>query len=251
MFAVIVFATFHLIVLIYNSYYGVLESESVQKQLHDSQLQLMMGQIQPHFMFNTLSSIRTLIKIDPDEAYDMVYNFSNYLRANVDNLTNLSGIQFAAEVSHIQSYVNIEKVRFGERLSVKYEIQESEFIVPPLSIQPLVENAIKHGVCQKPEGGTVCLRSYQDGNNYIVEVEDDGIGIPASKLEAIRTGVTINSEGDVQANLTGNGSEIHESTGMRNIMTRLKEMSNATLEITSEEGKGTLMKVTFPQKVEK
>ena len=126
----------------------------VTQRLQESQLELMMGQIQPHFIFNTLSSIRTLVMVDPPIAYDMIYDFSNYLRANVDNVTNLEGIPFASEVSHIKSYVNIEKVRFGDRLSMEYDIQIDSFIVPPLSIQPLVENAIKHGVCRKPEGGT-------------------------------------------------------------------------------------------------
>ena len=258
MLAVIVYAFFHLIILLYQGYYGVLESEETQKKLHNSQLQLMMGQIQPHFMFNTLSSIRTLIKIDPDLAYEMTYNFSNYLRANVDNLTNLDGIKFAAEVKHIESYVGIEEVRFGDRLNVEFDIQESDFIVPPLSIQPLVENAIKHGVCQRPEGGTVWLRSYSEGDSYIIEVEDNGVGIPDNRLEYLfpkkasymvsEHAVTTSSDkNDERENFTGNGSEVHESTGMKNIMMRLKEISNATLDVTTEVGKGTKIRVIFPR----
>jgi len=250
--SVVVFAFFHFIILVYNSYYSALESEATQKLLHDSQLQLMMGQIQPHFMFNTLSSIRTLIKVDPDVAYDMVYNFSNYLRANVDNLTNLEGIPFSSEVQHIQSYVEIEKVRFGDRLNVEYDIQESEFLVPPLAIQPLVENAIKHGVCKRPEGGTVWLRSFKEGDNYIIEVQDNGVGISQERLDVIFGEAQEEHHGDSfgltgrNSNLTGNGSENHQSTGMRNIMMRLKEMSHAELKVESEVGKGTLMRVTFP-----
>lgn len=248
MVSVLVFAAFHFIILVYNSYYSALESEATQKKLHDSQLQLMMGQIQPHFMFNTLSSIRTLIKVDPSVAYDMIYNFSNYLRANVDNLTNMEGITFAEEVKHIQNYVNIEKVRFGDRLSMEFDINDTEFIVPPLSIQPLVENAIKHGVCKRIEGGTVCLRSFQDEHNFIVEVVDNGVGIPQEKLEVLLAGAKGNDSVLLSdSNFTGNGSEQHQSTGMRNITLRLKEFSNATLDIKSEEGKGTLMRVTFPK----
>ncbi|MBO4236093.1 MAG: histidine kinase [Firmicutes bacterium] len=252
--SVVIFAFFHFIILVYNSYYSALDSEATQKLLHDSQLQLMMGQIQPHFMFNTLSSIRTLIKVDPDVAYDMVYNFSNYLRANVDNLTNLEGIPFSSEVQHIQSYVEIEKVRFGDRLNVEYDIQESEFLVPPLAIQPLVENAIKHGVCKRPEGGTVWIRSYSDGYNNIVEVADNGVGIPPERMEYILGNDDENYFGDSfgitggrELNLTGNGSESHRSTGMKNIIMRLQEMSHAELKIESEVGKGTLMRVIFPQ----
>lgn len=259
MVAVIIFGFFHLIVLLYQGYYGVLENEETQKQLHNSQLQLMMGQIQPHFMFNTLSSIRTLIKIDPDMAYNMTYNFSNYLRANVDNLTNLDGIGFAAEVKHIESYVGIEEVRFGDRLHVEYDIQESDFIVPPLSIQPLIENAIKHGVCQRPEGGTVWLSSYSEGDNYVIEVKDNGVGIPEEKLNAlfpkkptyaVSEYAAIDEDTWNRPNLTGNGSEEHESTGMKNIILRLREISNATLDVKSEVGKGTIIKVYVPKKID-
>ena len=244
--SVVIFAFAHLVILLYNSYYGVLENESTQKQLHDSQLQLMMSQIQPHFMFNTLSSIRTLIKVDADTAYNMIFDFSKYLRANVDNLTNLDGIQFAEEVSHIQSYVGIEKVRFGDRLAVEYDIKETDFIVPPLSIQPLVENAIKHGVCKRAEGGTVWLRSYKEGENYIVEVQDDGVGIPEERMAFIKGDDMDMDDTFSNIHLSGNGSEVHQSTGMRNITLRLKEICNASLEISSEEGKGTLMRVIFP-----
>ena len=247
MISVIVFALLHFVILVYNSYYSALESKDTQKKLHDSQLQLMMGQIQPHFMFNTLSSIRTLIKIDPDEAYNMTYNFSNYLRANVDNLTNLSGISFHDEVEHIQSYINIEKVRFGERLKVEMDIKEDDFVVPPLSIQPLVENAVKHGVCKRPEGGTVWLRSYADAKNYIVEVEDNGVGISPERIAVVLGSAPEDGDNLDQGSLTGNGSENHQSTGMRNITMRLEEMSHATLEVDSTEGVGTLMKVIFPK----
>ena len=245
MVAVMIFAFFQLIILLYNGYYTAIESEATQKKLHDSQLQLMMGQIQPHFMFNTLSSIRTLIKIDPDTAYSMTYDFSNYLRANVDNLTNLGGISFDAEVQHIQSYVGIEKVRFGDRLEVDYDLQETGFMVPPLSIQPLVENAIKHGVMKKMDGGKVWLRSYETADSYIVEVEDNGVGIPKEKLDFILGHAA--HPGDVEINLTGNGSETHVSSGMKNIIMRLDEITKAHLEVTSFEGRGTLMKVTFPK----
>lgn len=251
-FAVAIFAFFHFVIMVYNSYYSALESEATQKLLHDSQLQLMMGQIQPHFMFNTLSSIRTLIKVDPDVAYDMVYNFSNYLRANVDNLTNLEGIPFSSEVQHIQSYVEIERVRFGDRLNMEYDIQAADFLVPPLSIQPLVENAIKHGVCKKPEGGTVWLKSYSTDTDYIIEVKDDGVGIPPERMDYI-LGKDDGFFGDplgigaFNQNLTGNGSENHKSTGMRNITMRLKEMCRAELTVESEVGKGTLMTVRFPK----
>lgn len=246
------YAIGQLLVHIYRGYYNVEEREELQGKLHDSQMELMMGQIQPHFIFNTLSSIRTLVKVDPDTAYNMLYDFSNYLRANVDNVTNLDGIKFAAEVEHITSYVNIEKVRFGDRLNVEYDILSKDFIVPPLSIQPLVENAIKHGVTKKVEGGTVWLRSYMDGQYNVVEVEDNGIGMPPDKLEELKatiTGQSVdgNSEEEyIRTNFTGNGSEDHKSSGMKNIGLRLRELTNAEFHIVSIEGRGTKIIVRFP-----
>ena len=280
MIAINVFALAQLIIVLYRGYHGTLEREVMNKKLHDSQLELMMGQIQPHFIFNTLSSIRTLIKIDPEVAYDMVYDFSNYLRANVDNITNLDGIKFSSEVDHIKSYVGIELVRFGNRLNVEYDIQESNFTVPPLSIQPLVENAIKHGVCKRIEGGTVWLKSYSDANSFIVEIKDDGVGIEPERLKQIlsyessytdlsntdKANETLKQTLDISlirddsgklmhledvplpaVNPIGNGSEAHVSTGLKNIILRLKEISNATVEITSQVNHGTTMRVFFPK----
>ena len=243
------FAIGQILVHVYKGYYGVEEREKLQGKLHESQMELMMGQIQPHFIFNTLSSIRTLVKVDPDVAYNMIYDFSNYLRANVDNVTNLDGINFASEVDHINSYVNIEKVRFGDRLHVEYDIKASDFMVPPLSIQPLIENAIKHGVMKKVGGGTVLLKSYTEGNYNIVEVIDDGIGFTPERLEEIKASLTddeYSNQNLDEINLTGNGSENHKSSGMRNIYLRLKELSNAELSIESAEDQGTKITVKFP-----
>ena len=220
--------------------------------------------------------------VDPQVAYSMLYDFSNYLRANIDNVTNLEGINFSAEVSHIQSYVNIERVRFGDRLEVEYDIKCDNFIVPPLSIQPLVENAIKHGVCKRIEGGIVYLRSYETEDFNIVEVEDTGVGFnseAAGKVFSIYAGesekiglasdkVALSVMNEVMESLTlldkdgnpieiakpeiiydlsGNGSEQHQSTGMVNILLRLKEMANAKIEIYSKEDEGTKMTVYFPK----
>ena len=276
-----IYAAGHVAKLIIDSYNGVKDRTAAISKLHESQVALLMGQIQPHFIFNTLSSIRTLIKVDPDTAYEMVYNFSNYLRANVDNISNMTGIKMAAEVEHIKSYVNIEKVRFGDRVNIEYDVQVKDFMVPPLSIQPIVENAIKHGICVRPEGGTVWIRSYPTEYYNVVEVEDDGVGFSPESLEAAFRGgreetiggdqkldavvleETISSSHLLDAkgnpitishdlieygtgNLTGNGSENHVSSGIRNVILRLREMANARVEINSKEGEGTLFRVFFP-----
>ena len=284
-FLILLYSLLYMFFVFWRTFLVVQDRTIVTKQLHDSQLELMMSQIQPHFIFNTLSSIRTLIMIDPEASRDMLYDFSNYLRANIDNVTNLDGIPFASEVNHIKSYVNIEKVRFADRLDVVFDIQSDRFTVPPLSIQPLVENAIKHGVCKKVQGGTVVLRSYDEPDYHVVEIEDDGIGFSRQNASRVFSSyfnqdldaelkanqfsqsvikelmgslklidkdgevidVTEINEPVVEQNLSGNGSEVHKSTGMMNILLRLKEMANAKVEISSTEDVGTKIRVLFPK----
>lgn len=207
------------------------ENRRLSRMLQESKTDLMISQIQPHFIYNTLNSIRTLIRIEPDQAYDMVYDFSKYLRAHIDSLSNEREIIFFRELEHIESYINIEKVRFGERLRVVYDIQTTSFYLPALSVQPLVENAIKHGICKKPEGGTVWIRSYEDKENeggYVVEVEDDGVGFDVEKWEA-----------------SGNKKK---SAGIRNITFRVQSISKAQLTIESEINKGTKAIIKFPDR---
>ncbi len=182
-------------VLIYTVYlfgYYILEiygtaqlNRKLSKQLQDSEIQLMMSQIQPHFIYNTLGSIRALIKISPDETYKMVYDFSNYLRGNIDAIGNQQNILLSEELRHVKSYVNIEKVRFQNQLEVQFDIQEENFYIPPLSVQALVENAIKHGIRKKSGGGCVWIRSYKRGENYIVEVEDNGVGFEGKEKKRL------------------------------------------------------------------
>lgn len=207
------------------------ENQRLSRMLQESKTDLMISQIQPHFIYNALNSIRTLIRIEPEQAYDMVYDFSKYLRAHIDSLSNEREIIFYRELEHIESYINIEKVRFGERLKVVYDIQTTSFYLPALSVQPLVENAIKHGICKKPEGGTVWIRSYDDKENeggYVVEVEDDGVGFDVKKWEA---------SGDKK-----------KSAGIRNITFRVQAISNAHLSIESEINKGTKAIIKFPNR---
>lgn len=199
------------------------ESARIGRELQDSRLRLMISQIQPHFIYNTLSSIRTLIKLDPDRAYNLVYDFSKYLRANIDSIGQGGMIPFARELEHIRNYCNIEKVRFGDKLALVYEIGPDGFEVPPLTVQPLVENAIKHGIRGKNGDGTVKIRTSEDENSYMVEVLDDGAGFDPA-VAAPKT-----------------------SAGLENIRLRLQEIAGACLEINSIPGKGTRAIVRIPK----
>ena len=197
---------------------------SKQKQQNaEAQIKLMLSQIQPHFIYNSLSSISTLITIDPDKAQNALDDFTEYLRHNLSSLTETRMIPFSDELRHIRTYIHLEKVRFGKRVNVIYDIQVKDFEVPPLSIQPIVENAVKHGILKKIEGGTLTIKTYEDENSYYVEIIDDGIGFNIDNI---------------------NFSE-NKHIGLKNIQYRLTHMCGAELKVNSEEGKGTDITVRF------
>lgn len=154
-----------------------------EEKLKDANVKIMVSQIRPHFVYNTLSSISTLIAIDPDKAQKALDEFTDYLRMNISTLTETKLIAFEDELKHIKTYVDLEKMRFNERVNVNYDIQVSNFNIPPLSIQPLVENAIKHGILKKIEGGTVNLKTYEDESDIFIEISDDGIGFDMNEVD--------------------------------------------------------------------
>lgn len=159
-----------------------LQLEVQKKQLEEEKTKFLVSQIRPHYIYNTLMSIRYLTKKDPDTAYEMIGDFSKYLRANVTFAGQDHYISFREELEHINAYVRIEQVRCKDKLKVVYGIEEEDFLIPPLTVEPLVENAIKHGF--DPElGEEVSIRSYREGDAYIVEVEDNGTGIDLQELE--------------------------------------------------------------------
>lgn len=194
-----------------------------QEKVKEAQISVMMSQIQPHFVYNSLSSISTLIQLDPKEAQRALDNFTEYLRHNISSLTETELIPFEKELKHITTYVELEKIRFEDRIRVKYDIKVRDFFVPPLSIQPIVENAIKHGILKRIEGGSLILRTYQTDSAYVVVVTDDGVGFNIEDVDF----------------------DSNEHFGLNNIKTRLKIMCNGQLEIESIPGKGTTVTITF------
>ena len=274
----LVYAFIYMMFVFWRNLLAFSDRVNVTNKLKENQMKLMLDQIQPHFLFNTLSAIRILIKMEPDAAYDAMYDFSKYLRANIDNVNNIDGIDFASEVDHIKSYVNIEKLRFGDRVNAEYDIQCDDFFVPPLAIQGLVENAIQYGILAKMRGGTIWLRSYETDDYDVVEIEDDGIGFnrdTAAHLFSIyasdddKVGMESNqvlriAMAEVMENLnltdaSGNPilltepvknndlTEEHQVSSTMHIFLRLREMSGAKFEIASTEGEGTLIRVLIPK----
>lgn len=189
----------------------------------ESQIKIMLSQIQPHFVYNSLSSISTLISIDPEKAQSALDTFTEYLRHNIAALSETRLIPFEDELKHIKSYVALEELRFGDRVHVTYDIRTTDFYVPPLSVQPLVENAIKHGILKKLEGGNLTIKSYEDADAYVVEVIDDGVGFCMEDID-----------------FTGN-----KHFGLNNIKYRIEKTCGGELTVSSEPDKGACVTVRF------
>ena len=201
------------------------EKNMVEAQLKESRISIMLSQIQPHFIYNTLGTIERMCLKDPQKAFNLVRNFSLYLRGNFSELDSVTPIRFADELKHVEYYVNIEKVRFPD-MSIEYDVEATEFVLPALSVQPLVENAIKHGLMRLETGGTVKIHSYETPTHFCVEVTDDGVGF------------------DTDAPI-----DEKKHVGLRNIRGRLKAMVNGALVMESKPGVGTKAMIMIPKEV--
>ncbi len=213
---------------------AILNDREMQEADRENRSRLMASQIQPHFLYNTLASIREIIFEDPQYAADILLDFTTYLRGAVRAMSDVKVISFSEELKNIESYVKIEKMRMGDRLNVDYQIECSDFAVPPLSIQPLVENSIKHGIYKRgSSGGSVSIRSYIDNNNYIVQIFDTGVGFDVEEFYRI-------SE-----------SRQTESAGLKNVSSRLEEVVHASLNIVSKPDVCTTATVVIPAEYNK
>ena len=201
------------------------EKSIVEAELKESRVSIMLSQIQPHFIYNTLGTIERMCLKDPQKANELVRNFSLYLRGNFSELDSVVPIRFAEELKHVEYYVNIEKVRFPD-MNIEYDVETTEFVLPALSVQPLVENAIKHGLMRLETGGTVKIHSYETPTHFCVEVTDDGVGF------------------DTDAPI-----DEKKHVGLRNIRGRLKAMVNGALVMESKPGVGTKAMIMIPKEV--
>lgn len=194
-------------------------------ELANSRAKIMMSQIQPHFLYNTLNAIYYLIEKDPATAQKAVTDFSDYLRMNIDTLSTAQPVEFDKELKHIETYLWIEKMRFDDDLNIVYDIRYRDFLVPALAIQPFVENAVKHGLCKKDGGGTLWLRTYKTATGCAVEIEDDGVGFDTSHVEEDTT---------------------RSHVGLVNSRHRLEAMLGATVSVDSTVGVGTKIVINIP-----
>ncbi len=195
-----------------------------ENQLVDMNIALMLSQIQPHFLYNSLSSIRRMIKKNPDIAETAIENFSMYLRQNLESMNQTDLIPFSSELKHVEEYLYLEKLRFDDRLLVEYDIAYSEFALPVLTLQPIVENAVKHGVLKKVEGGLVKISTCRDEDTAVITVSDDGVGFVPEET----------------------GADDRRHIGFENVKKRIEMQCNGTISVESQPGKGTTVTLTIP-----
>lgn len=200
------------------------QARLLEMELAEGRVAIMLSQIQPHFLYNTLNAISKLCYDNP-EANRALLTFSTYLRGNMDALAENKLISFEKELEHVQQYLWLEILRFEEKLKVFYEIQTTGFMLPALTLQPLVENAVRYGVSKKRSGGTVIIHTEEMEDNFRITVTDDGIGFDTEKPP----------------------KDGRSHTGIPNVRGRLSAMCSGTLTIESTIGKGTIAVIEIPK----
>ncbi len=178
---------------------------------------LMLSQIQPHFLYNTLAVIDYLCEEDPVQARKVIGYFSRYLRTNMGSIQSDAPISFEKELSHVQGYLSIEQIRYGDILRVEYDIQEKNFKLPPLTLQPLVENAVRHGIRSRMEGGTVTISTRRDGKMILITIKDDGMGFDPEQIPL----------------------DERPHVGLKNVKERIRLLCSGEVLINSKIGEGT------------
>ncbi|MDL2250602.1 histidine kinase [Lachnospiraceae bacterium OttesenSCG-928-J05] len=199
--------------------------ERQKSELMESRVSIMISQIQPHFLYNSLLAIQDLCSRDPQQAEQAIGEFSKYLRVNLNSLTDKRLIPFTKELEHVRTYLSLEERRYEERLQVEYDILASDFMLPALTIQPIVENGIQHGIMRRTQGGRIRIRSWEDKETWRIAIEDDGVGFDPE--------------------LVTDNDGIH--VGIKNVRHRLEAKCGGSVEIKSELGKGTQVVISLPK----
>jgi two-component system LytT family sensor kinase len=216
---------------IWNSVRIQIKLEEQERLLLHARMAALQNQINPHFLFNTLNSVSSLVRFDPDTARELIIKLATILRRLLSS--GDAFVPLREELEFIDNYLDIEVVRFGrDKLQVMKELEPGslDVMVPSMLLQPLVENSIKHGLASKIEGGSIFLRSRLTDSQVIIEVEDDGVGMGAANILEKPSG------------LGGTG------IGLANVAERLKVLYGETARMTidSPEGKGTLIRLRLP-----
>lgn len=199
------------------------ELASARVWLAESRMQVMASQMQPHFLFNALDTVYVLVDEDPVRAKEALAAFSRYLRANLDSLKHTAPVDITREMEHVRTYLELERMTDEDKLSYEIDMQATGFTVPALSVQTLAENAVRHGIAQRKEGGRVAVRTDETEAEYLVSVADDGVGFDVAALEDA------------------------PGIGVSNTRNRLEALCGGALEVQSEPGAGTTVTMHIPK----
>lgn len=195
-----------------------------REEVLNLQTQNTIAMVSPHFLYNTLNTIYYLCEKDPKTAQKQISSLADYLRGHMDSLKTTAPVTFTQEMEQVEYYLNIEELRYGDKLEVEYDIEETDFSLPMLSVQLMVENAIKHGLHPKKEGGTVWIITRKQPDCYEVIVKDDGVGFDPEEDK----------------------KDGRSHTGINSVRERIRIISGGTLTINSEVGKGTESIIRIP-----
>ena len=202
------------------------DKEKAELELSNMKVINIMSQIQPHFIYNVLTSIYYLVDNEPERAKEAIDTFSRYLRSTIDADAAPRLITLNEEIKYCKLYLGLEKLRYEERLNVEFDIQDDSFMIPRFGVQPLVENAVKHGISKNKNGGTVTISSRTDDKYNYVIVQDTGVGFDTTKPF----------------------NEDSNHIGVENIKFRLQRFVDGELSIDSAPGEGTVCTIRIPKK---
>lgn len=223
-------------ILVYYFYIAAIQYNENKNALVESELalernrnNLLLAQIKPHFINSNLAVIRSLCYEEPEKAVEMLDHFSGYLRENIQQIDDMQLVSFEREMESVDNFVYLEMQRFPDKIEVIKDIRVNDFFVPPLSVQTIVENAIRHGISMTGKKGTVRISTLAKDNNIIVKIEDNGKGFDVDSVEF--DGIN--------------------HVGIKNVANRLKRILNGKIKVESEVGYGTTVTFYIPRERDK
>ncbi|AOT72175.1 LytS/YhcK type 5TM receptor domain-containing protein [Geosporobacter ferrireducens] len=218
---------------LFSTQLEISEADNKERLLEKAELRALQAQINPHFLFNALNTIVSFTRTDADIARKLLIHLGNYFRNSLQKVEDF--IDLHTEIKNIQSYLAIEEARFGHKMKVSYHIEDNiSCQLPPLIIQPIVENAVKHGLLPKKIGGTITIAARMEESGTLITITDDGVGMTLDKIKSLF-----------------HDRESHQSIGMRNVDKRLRGIygEGSGLIVESEPQKGTRVTVRIPKEL--
>jgi len=224
-----------MILLMYSRMWLIQKEKYLQEQqlyamgkieLDRVKTKFVLSQIKPHFIYNTLGTISYLCENNPSIAQKMTLDLADYLRGKLSTIDSEDMIPFSIELDNVRTFLNISEVRFGNVIHVKYDFAVTDFEIPILTVEPLVENAVKHGICQKEGGGCICISTRENNECYQVVVQDDGAGFSMDNQEWCSS----------------------EHVGLSSVKKRIEILCGGRMELESKLGQGTCVRLYIPKK---